>query len=61
MTDERRPLIRLLIGLTVPLAGAALLWWIAGPDTVLARWVAIIVIVVALVGWYFSKSEGPTE
>lgn len=61
MSDQRRPLTRLLTGLTVPLVGAALLWWIAGSDTVLARWVAIIVIVGALVGWYLSRSDRPSD
>lgn len=55
--DRRHPLRVLAIGLTVPLVGAALLWWIAGSDTGLARLIAAIVIVLALGGWYLSKRE----
>ena len=45
--------------MTVPLLGAALLWWIAGSDISMARWISIGVVVVALAGWYLSR--GPKE
>lgn len=61
MSDEQRPLRRLAIGLTVPLVGAALLWWIAGSDTALARWISIVVIVAALAGWHLSQRQKPDE
>lgn len=61
MSDEQSPLRRLGIGLTVPLIGAALLWWIAGTDTSLARWISIVVIVVALAGWYVSQRRKSDE
>lgn len=57
MSEEQRPLRRVAIGLTVPLIGAALLWWIAGSDIALARWISIVVIVVALIGWYLSQRQ----
>lgn len=47
--------------LTVLLAGAALLWWIAGSDTTMARWISLGVIILALVGWYYSRESGPEE
>ena len=59
MSEERPFLRRLAVGLTVPLLGAALLWWIAGSDTNLARWISIAVIVAALGGWYLTRrSDG---
>ncbi|MEX1037853.1 MAG: hypothetical protein WDZ96_03240 [Acidimicrobiia bacterium] len=62
---ERRPegsparmmLRRITIGLTIPLLAAAVLWWIAGSDLGLTRWISIGVIVLALAGWYFSQKR----
>ena len=61
MPDEgRRRSTRRLVSatLTVLLAGAALLWWIAGSDTTMARWISLGVIIIALVGWYYSRESG---
>jgi hypothetical protein len=54
---------RRLVGatLTVLLAGAAVLWWIAGSNTTMARWISLGVIVLALVGWYYSRESEPDE
>jgi hypothetical protein len=45
------------LGLGIPLLAAALLWWLAGSDIGLARWISIAVIVLALGGWYLSRRE----
>ena len=52
---SRRRLIA--AALTVPLVGAAVLWWIAGSDTTLTRWISLGVIVLALVGWHYSRDR----
>lgn len=49
---------RIAIGLTIPLLAAAVLWWLAGSDLTLTRWISIGVIVLALAGWYFSQKKG---
>jgi hypothetical protein len=60
--NESRP-NRRLIGatLTVLLAGAAVLWWIAGSNTTVARWISLGVIILALAGWYYSRESEPDE
>lgn len=48
--------------LTLPLLGAAVLWWVAGSNMTMARWISLIVIVVALGGWFLSRGrEGDDE
>ncbi len=46
------------LGLAVllPLAGAALLWWIPG-SRAQTMWVSLVVIVVALAGWQFWREK----
>ncbi|HUG32429.1 MAG TPA: hypothetical protein VMM14_06005 [Acidimicrobiia bacterium] len=56
--DQDRPIVRSFawLGLAVllPLAGAALLWWV--PDSrAQTIWVSLGVIVVALAGWHFWR------
>lgn len=63
-TEERgsRATRRLIAaGLTVPLVGAAILWWIAGSDMTMARWISLGVIILALAGWYFSRERERDE
>lgn len=40
----------------LPLAGAALLWWLPSSPTQ-TRWISLGVIVVALAGWYIWRDE----
>ena len=61
--DEReraRPLAeglrRLALALSLPLAGAALLWWLPGTWAQTIG-VSIVVIVVALAGWLHWRDE----
>ncbi len=56
-SSPRTMLRRITIGLTIPLLAAAVLWWVAGSDLTLARWISIGVIVLALAGWYFSHKR----
>lgn len=59
--DPRATRRLIAAGLTVPLVGAALLWWIAGSDMTMARWISLGVIVLALAGWYVSREQEPDE
>lgn len=52
----RSGLRRLVLALTLPLLGAALLWWLPGSLTQ-TRWISIVVIVLALAGWYVWRDE----
>lgn len=61
MPEGSRLLRVLAIAITVPLLGAAVLWWIAGSDTTQARWISIVVIFVALGGWYLSRRDEPDD
>lgn len=58
--DRERPLLtglrRLGVVLMLPLAGAALLWWLPSSPTQ-TRWISLGVIVVALAGWYIWRDE----
>ena len=57
-SEEPKTARRLIAaGLTVPLVGAAILWWVAGRDMNLARWISMAVVVVALIGWHFSRDR----
>lgn len=53
--EEERPVLtgvrRLVVALTVPLLGAALLWWLPNSQQQ-TIWVSIAIIVLALAGWY---------
>ncbi len=51
-----RSLRRLAIALTLPLVGAALLWWFPR-GRMQTIWVSLAVIVVALAGWYIWRDE----
>lgn len=60
-TNQRqRPLLtglrRLVLALTLPLIGAALLWWLPSSQTQ-TRWISLGVIVLALAGWYFWRDD----
>lgn len=58
--EERRPLLtgirRVAVLLTLPLVAAALLWWLPGSLSE-TRWVSLVVIVVALAGWWYWRDE----
>lgn len=48
---------RIALGLGIPLVAAALLWWIPGSDMSQARWISLVVILLALGGWYLSTRQ----
>lgn len=49
----------LALGVGLPLLAAAILWWLAGSDIALARWISVAVILLALGGWYLTqRNEG---
>lgn len=58
--DHERPFLagirRLVLALSIPLVGAALLWWLPGSITQ-TRWVSLGVIVLALAGWWFWRED----
>lgn len=64
MTDDdhepERPFLtglrRFGIALTLPLIGAALLWWLPSSITQ-TRWVSLVVIVAGLAGWYYWRDK----
>ncbi|HSM44884.1 MAG TPA: hypothetical protein VK969_07700 [Acidimicrobiia bacterium] len=59
-TDEgRRPIGRLgwlVLAISLPLAGAYLLWWIPGSRTQ-TLWVSLVVFALALTGWHFWRED----
>lgn len=57
--QKDRPVSRfgwLLLAVSLPLAGAALLWWLPRSHTQ-TLWVSIGVIVLALAGWHYWREE----
>jgi NADH:ubiquinone oxidoreductase subunit 4 (subunit M) len=51
---------RIALGIGIPLLAAALLWWLPGSNMAGARWISVVVIVLALGGWYLSTREDDT-
>lgn len=46
----------LALAITLPLAGAAILWWIPGSRTQ-TIWVSLVVIGLALAGWLYWRED----
>lgn len=49
-----------MIGLGMPLTAVAILWWVSGSDVILTRWISLVVLVLALGGWYLSRRDDNT-
>ena len=52
---------RIALGLGIPLLAAARLWWLPGSDMAGARWISLVVIALALGGWYLSTRQDESD